>query len=164
MQDEFNAFRPASRVRVPWLRAGMAAIFLFLATCALFVAQSKLSLAQKDLQIQKARLLSAQASDELSLAKEGYGKFAGRFMDRAREQGLIPSVWAEQSVDVRQARLSRDEASGVLRQTQSSAQRVFGLQEIDIAPTDLEQGIFADPSLPQELTITLKGHSIFKIN
>jgi len=111
----------------------------------------------------RARLVAMLTSTDrqLILAKHRVARAqaAAAMVAEARKQGVVPTAWNSNSVNVVRQNLKRSATNRMLDGLSASAQRVPRLDRFDVSVTNMQDGLFTPPdqqaySRPIQVTIT----------
>lgn len=149
-------------------------LLLFAATLATLVvtaiwfvnARSSLANAYQQLGDRNQALAEARVREQETRLRVDYTDSARQVLATARSHGLLPEVWGERLINLRQSQLSREEALPLLASVQRSPERMFGAEAFELSVSHPEEGLFDPPLLterkPAPLLLTLRGSLLFR--
>ncbi len=120
-------------------------------------------------QSQMEAVISEQAYQE-AVWREDEARDVALFNEKAQQMvqaaaahGLSPDGWAERRINLKQAQISRGEANELLLTVARKDNRLFNVEEFDIAVTRDDEGLFnLSERSNTPLLITVRGTSVFR--
>lgn len=95
-----------------------------------------------------------------------YATSSKELLASARSHGLVPGVWGERLINLRQGQMSREETLPLLVTLQRTHDRLFGAESFELSVSHPDEGLFDPPDAsdrrPAPLALTLRGSLLFQ--
>jgi hypothetical protein len=129
----------------------------------LFFAQQHLREAKQNAQFEQRLRQNAVVRRDEAKSRVVLEKARRELLSRASARDLTPRHWVSRLVDVRQSRLSRDEANELLLSIARNGSRLFHLETLDMSLSGAGESLFGAPVREEApMTLMLRGTLIFR--
>lgn len=120
----------------------------------------------KDLRSEREQLLikleEVRAAAQKSQLQASLAQASENLLNDARQRGFMPEEWIERKYALSQFTVSRSEAERLVRETVSTPNRLFGVEQFDLSASAGES-LFEHPYGPDsKLRIDLKGTALMR--
>lgn len=143
---------------------GGAVVLLFAGVFVFDRAHSALPRSQQELGQAESDLSDAHILEHLVQQNKLLLDAADTLQQHAQVMHVLPQIWGERQINLRQQHLMREEINHLLMTTPRAKGQIFKPEEFDLSVTRPDEGLFEIPDASkQSVLITLRGTVHFAI-